>query len=175
LKKGWLNDYYWLVRKKSNPRSYEECYNVAKKYSKMADFCKYEREYYDSAKFRGWLDDYVWLKRANRNEWPKEKCFEESKKYSTLVELKKANINLLNAIYKNGWLKDMPWLKKIKITLSDKELLIKASKYRTKKSLKQNDYNLFHVLVYNRKLYNAIYDDNGILKENFEEIIEQYN
>ena len=24
LKKGWLNDYYWLVRKKSNPRRVRE-------------------------------------------------------------------------------------------------------------------------------------------------------
>jgi hypothetical protein len=162
-----------LIRKKSNNRSYEECYNIAQKYDTYAEFCKKEQSIYDSARHHGWLDDYYWLKRSNKESWPRERCFEESKKYNTILELKRDKPALLDAIYRNDWLKEMPWLKKTRITLNDYELLLKASEYKTRSDLRRKNFNLYQSL-YHRKFLSVIYDENDILRSDVKNIIETY-
>jgi hypothetical protein len=60
-KNKWIDDYTWLERKRIKRgywQEYENCYNEAKKYTKVSDFMRKSSGAYKSASKNGWLDEF---------------------------------------------------------------------------------------------------------------------
>jgi len=65
INKGWIDDYVWFKGfHKGETRhkwTYDEAYEIAKKYKYKSDFHKYSRKAYDMARKYGWMEDYTWF------------------------------------------------------------------------------------------------------------------
>lgn len=64
-RKGWLDEYDWLKRdrnKRGMWQVFENCYNEAKKYKRIADFRKAAPAAYQSSIKHGWIKDFPWFK-----------------------------------------------------------------------------------------------------------------
>ena len=85
--------------------TYEACYNEAKKYKTMKDFCKYSKNAHSIALNKGWLNDYAWLERE-KIYWTEDMIkFElENGQYISKVDLRRKNPALYSAAFRRGLL-----------------------------------------------------------------------
>lgn len=112
LKYGWLEKFVWLYDKeKEHPATYDENYDIAKKYTMMCDFRTKETTAYNRARRQGWLKDYTWLKRGDAAQ-----TFEEveatARKYSSMDDFYKNDAQTYKVARKNGWMDKFDWLKR---------------------------------------------------------------
>lgn len=73
LQNGWFKDYNWFmsdydIRHQKRPSrvkwTFEKCYNVASKYSTLAEFEKENKVAAAVSRKNGWIDGFDWLKRG---------------------------------------------------------------------------------------------------------------
>ena len=115
--------------------TYDECYNIAKKYTIKGEFRTNEPKLYATATKNGWLKDYFWL--CNKKKYTKEYCFSVAEKYDSYNLFRDNEYKVFSASKRNGWINDYAWLKKEKTDYYDfcyKE----AKKYNTLKDFRKN-------------------------------------
>lgn len=91
--------------------SYEDCYNIAKKYTIKKDFRLGEPAVYNYAVRNNWLQDYTWLKRASKIEKLYKECYQEAQKYTNVIDFQKQNDKQYQIALKYRWFKQFDWLK----------------------------------------------------------------
>lgn len=118
LQNGWLNDYYWIERKKLPNgywNNYDNCFKEAQKYTTSTEFEKKNAIAYRSACKNGWISDYTWFERKYKPNgyWNNyENCYNEAKKYKTITEFNKHCSAGYNTARVNGWLNDYEWFER---------------------------------------------------------------
>ena len=70
--------------------TYDECYNIAKKYTQKKDFITHDIRAYNYAYRHKWLQDYTWLKHIPKKEKLYQQCYEVAQKCKTLNEFKES-------------------------------------------------------------------------------------
>lgn len=96
-KKGWINDYTWLKRKKmpNDYWTYERCYEEAKKYKTRNGLQKYCKGCYLKALRNGWLEDYYWLDKpkvqfkVKNGYWTYKTCLNAAKQCSSRSDFRR--------------------------------------------------------------------------------------
>ena len=118
VKEGmWLEKYEkegWIILNKaktggigsfSPKRTYEKCYEEAKKYTTKKEFRIKSSGAYNAACRKKWLCDYDWL--INKpHKWTYENCKNEAKKYFSRNEFQKGNRYAYREACDNHWLDD---------------------------------------------------------------------
>lgn len=90
--------------------TYEECYNIAKKYVQKQDFITHDAQAYNYAYRHKWLQDYTWLKHIPKKEKLYQQCYEAAQKCKTLNEFKESYKELYDISVKYFFLKRFSWL-----------------------------------------------------------------
>lgn len=113
LKKGWLND---LCFEKYQKLTYEEWYNIAKKFETKQNFRKEHPGLVSMAYRYNWFEKCNLFKQVKR-KLTKEVCLEIAKNYSTINELRKSDESVYTYLLKNDLLKEtsLCYIKNLKI------------------------------------------------------------
>lgn len=122
MHEDWLEEFLPI---KKHKLSYENCYNRAKKFQTIKDFCKQDHSAYQKALREGWITDFTWLSYSQlpSGYWTYETCYEEAKKYTTLSDYVKNAIGAYVKSVKNGWNKDYTWLKRAEISTKNEYVI----------------------------------------------------
>jgi hypothetical protein len=126
--------------------SYEDCYNIALKYSVKKEFRLSEPKVYSYAVRNNWFQDYTWLKRSSKIEHLYEKCCQEARKYTNVTEFQEQNNEQYQIAVKYRWLKQFDWLE----DTSRYDTCYKiAQKYTTLKDLRLKDRSTYVIAIQN--------------------------
>ena len=104
---GWLEKFVWLENECVN--TYEDNYEIAKKYTTMYDFRMKECLAYNKANKEGWLKDYTWLNTYDSMTY--EDNYAVAKKYATMNDFRIKDSFAYKCACESGWLKNYTWLK----------------------------------------------------------------
>lgn len=93
-------------------RTYEECYEEAKKYTCKSELQRNSLWAYKAAYRNGWLDDYTWFIKPEvyNKKWNYETCLEEAKKYTSYTEFANDHPKAVKTARENGWIEEYTWL-----------------------------------------------------------------
>ena len=111
-KNKWLQEFDWLERRDKHPSGYwteERCYELAKRYTTLKDFCDENPRAESAARRNNWIDSYTWLKR-NRGPWTKDECREVAMLCKTVTEFQEKYNGAYQAATKNRWTKEYTWM-----------------------------------------------------------------
>ena len=89
-------------------KTYDECYEIAKKYNTKKSFRENEQYAYGRALRNGWLKDYTWLSGAEKYSY--EECRYIAEKYNTERDFKTSYPQIYAYCRYKKWLKDFSWL-----------------------------------------------------------------
>lgn len=105
-KKGWLDEYTWLVPKKRENGywNHDICFEEARKYTSKKDFKNGSQSAFDAAKRHGWLSEYTWFKVLWRPKWDYKACKSEAAKYTCRSEFQRCKGSAYQASKRNGWI-----------------------------------------------------------------------
>jgi len=82
-------DLHWIITKRKNEWTYNDCYDEAKKYDSKWNFKLNSRGAYNAARKNKWLDDYTWFKKRE-SKYTYDICKELASKYKSRGEFQKA-------------------------------------------------------------------------------------
>ena len=135
LKKHWLGDYHWFVRKQHTPYTYEEVFEIALEYNCSSDFQKGNGSAYGKARQKGWIKDYTWFTVKQHAPYTREQCFAVAKNYKSRLELAKGNVGVYQAALNHHWLDDYTWFESRQKPFNywtKERVLEESKKYKTR-------------------------------------------
>lgn len=115
----------------------EVSYEIAKKYTTLADFSKENPSCYARANLMGWVDNYTWLERRHTPYTYKE-CVGEMNKYKDKEEFRKQAPNYYNIMLRKGWLEPSQG-----IIWTEEKCREIAKKYEWAVDFRKNDSNAY--------------------------------
>lgn len=128
--------------------TYEECYEVAKKYEYQNDFIRDDPAVYYYAYRRGWIKDYVWIKFRRHKNITVDECVEAALKCNSVQEFRSKYMSLYRYASTNGLLKDFVWLDNDNAWSYDEVVEI-SKKYRRRNDFAKEDANAYHAALVN--------------------------
>jgi hypothetical protein len=111
---GWLNDYTWLIKKKTHNTqkyTYEECYEAAKSCRTKTEFAEKHRLMWNTARYHRWLNDYIWFENGHV-KWTPESVENEARKYRTLNEFMHGSESAYRTAVRNKWIEKYDFLER---------------------------------------------------------------
>ena len=113
-KYGWLKDFTWL--QKTQPKhqlwTKDKVFEIAKRYTQLADFRKEQKLAYFAALNNGWFEELTWLQRANIPPIPYQEVEDRARKYKTMAEFKEGDPEAYARAVKRKWMKRFDWMEK---------------------------------------------------------------
>ena len=93
-------------------KTYEECYEIAKKYNTKKSFRENEKYAYRLASRNGWLKDYSWL--SGHEKYTYEECKAIAEGYEVKKDFKMAEPQIYAYCHSKRWTRKFNWPKKEK-------------------------------------------------------------
>lgn len=102
--------------------TFEECYNIAQKYTALKDFAEKDRRIYRYSLRNGWLDSFTWIERKHKKhkkhvyksnykaKLTYDVCKKISQQYTHYTKFAKDHPSHFSKCRRNGWLTDFTWL-----------------------------------------------------------------
>lgn len=119
-------------------KTYDECYEIAKKYNTKKSFRENERYTYSLASRNGWLKDYHWL--DGHEKYSYEECKNIAEGYKSKQDFKRLSPQIYAYCRYKKWLNDFSWLaKEDKKTFTYEKCYLAAKKYNSVKDLKREN------------------------------------
>lgn len=107
-------DLPWEVTKRKSERTYEDCYNEAKKYDSPWHFKLGNNSAYNRALKEDWIKDYTWFEHP-QSQYDYDTCKRLSEQFKNRAEFQKECSGAYSIAARNGWLDDFDTLEPRKI------------------------------------------------------------
>lgn len=115
IHEDWLDEFLPTKKHKLN---YENCYNRAKKFRTIRDFCEKDHSAYQKSLNENWIKDFTWLSysQVKAGYWTYENCYKEALQYKTLLDFRTKSMGAYIKSCQNGWQKEYTWLERPEIS-----------------------------------------------------------
>lgn len=127
--------------------TYDECYEVAKKYERQNDFIKNDPAIFYFAYRRGWLKDYTWIKKR-RETVTIEECVNAALECDSVGEFRDRFPREYRYALRNKMLEDFDWIRRSKW---DYDTVAEESrKYKTRSEFSRHSNSAYNIALRNK-------------------------